>query len=103
MDFCQILVLLYSDNSAKYTIHETASSSHPPSPSCKLCGLYCIYAAIKIFEKLGHAYYRQATDHLKATKQLRLILKSAGKNIGLINKLNLRYSNTYFEFCVIKL
>ena len=50
MGFCKRLGLLYSDNSAKYTIHETASSPHPQSPSSHLCGLYCIYIrSIKFF------------------------------------------------------
>ena len=98
IDFYKRLGLLYSDNSAKYTIHETASSPHPQSPSSNLCGLYCIYAALKIFEKVGHAYYGNASDRLKATKQLKLILEAAVKNIGLINELNLiRYFNTTLQ------
>ena len=97
VDFYERVHIIYS-NCDKYTIHEIASSPHPQSQSSNLCGMYCLYTALKIFEKIGHAYYNDSEDYISAMKQFRHLVDSAVKNIGLINEVNLtRFFNSRLQ------
>ena len=75
--------------SVRFDIHETASSPPPQSLSSNLCGLYCLYAALQIFQKVGYTQHTKFRDRLTATKHFRFLVLNAVKNIGLINELNL--------------
>ena len=81
--------------SVRFEIHETASSPAPQSLSSILCGLYCLYAALEIFQKGGYTHHTKFRDRLTATKQFRFLLLNAVENIGLINELNMiRFFNS---------
>ena len=75
--------------SFRFEIRETASSPAPQSLSSIFCGLYCLYAALEIFQKGGYTHHTKFRDRLTATKQFRFLLLNAVKNIGLIIELNL--------------
>ena len=88
VDFYERVHNIFS-NRETYTIHEIASSPHPQSQSSNLCGMYCLYTALKFFEKIGYAHYNNSKDCKSVMKQFRYLVESAVKNIGLINEVNL--------------
>ena len=97
VDFYERVHFIYS-NCDKYTIHEIAPSPHPQSQSSNLCGIYCLYTALKIFDIIGHAYYNDSKYCISAMKQFRRLVESAVKNIGLVNEVNLiRFFNSRLQ------
>ena len=63
--------------SVRFDIHETTSSPPPQSLSSNLCGLYCLYAALQIFQKVGYTQQTKFRDRLTATMQFRFLVLNA--------------------------
>ena len=48
--------------SVGFDIHETAPSPPPQSLSSNLCRLYCLFAALEIFQKMGYTHHTKFRD-----------------------------------------